>query len=139
MPKHTGRYDTAYIALKALRNAHKATFKHCTRTSKIALSIAAKMKHKLYLTSNGEHIITPNDVRKAALFHDIGKLFVPMHILKKSGKLTVLEREHVLPHPVWGEQILLSSTEHRVRTWPGLSVSTMNYRMVRVPVKAYPG
>jgi len=115
MPKHIGRYDTVYITLKALRNAHKATFRHSIRTSKVAVIIAAKVAHKLYLTSDNEHAATLNGVRNAAMFHDIGKLFVPMHILKKSGKLTVLERENVLPHPIWGEQILLSSVDHRVR------------------------
>jgi len=107
MPKHVCGYDTVYIALKALKSAHKATFSHSIRVAKVAVRIAAKMDSELD--------VTPNDVKDAALYHDIGKLFVPVHILEKNGALTLREKENVLPHPVWGEQILLTSSDHRVR------------------------
>jgi len=115
MPKRLSGYNTAHIALKALKNAHKATFSHSIRTAKVALKIAAKMDPVLYFALHGVPCATPCNVRDAALFHDIGKLFVPVHILEKNGKLTVQERENVSPHPIWGEQILLSSADHRVR------------------------
>ena len=107
MPKHMGRNDTVYIAMKALKSAHKATFSHSIRVARVAEKITAKINPVLSLT--------PNDVKNAALFHDIGKLFVPVHILEKNGILTLQERENVLPHPIWGEQILLTSDDRRVR------------------------
>jgi len=108
MPKHVCGHDTVYIALSALKSAHKATFSHSIRVAKVAVRIAVKMGSGLE--------VTPNDVKDAALFHDIGKLFVPLHILEKNGALTVREKENVWPHPIWGEQILLTSADHRVRS-----------------------
>jgi len=108
MPKHVCRNDTVYIAMKALKSAHKATFSHSIRVAKVAVRIAEKINPGLDSTLN--------DVKDAALFHDIGKLFVPLHILEKNGALTALEKENVLPHPIWGEQILLTSSDQRVRS-----------------------
>lgn len=49
------------------------------------------------------------DIRWAALLHDIGKLGIPDHILKKPGPLTGLEWSVMRQHPVIGEEILRSS------------------------------
>jgi HD-GYP domain-containing protein (c-di-GMP phosphodiesterase class II) len=107
MSMHIAGKDTVYFALRALKSAHRATFSHSVRTARVAVKLAAKLYPGLYLAIN--------DIKDAALFHDIGKLFVPVHILEKDGALTILEREHVVPHPIWGEQILLESADPRVR------------------------
>lgn len=107
MPIHRVRRDTVYVAMKALKNVHKATFSHSIRTAKVAVKIAVKVSHRLSTV--------PSDVRDAAFLHDIGKLFVPLHILEKNGVLTTQEKENVWPHPIWGEQILLTSSDPRVR------------------------
>jgi len=107
MSKHWGGHDTVYVALKALESLHTATLNHSIRTAEVAVKIAAKVSAGLHLASN--------DVRDAALCHDIGKLFVPVQILEKSGTLTLQERENVWPHPIWSEQILLASADGRVR------------------------
>jgi len=39
---------------------------------------------------------------KAAPLHDIGKVGVPDHVLRKSGKLSVEEFEEIKKHPVYG-------------------------------------
>ena len=48
------------------------------------------------------------DVRAAALLHDIGKVGVPDAILNKPGPLTPAERAVMAEHPVIGERILRS-------------------------------
>jgi len=48
------------------------------------------------------------DVRSAALLHDIGKVGIPDAILNKPGPLTPEERAVMAEHPVIGERILKS-------------------------------
>ena len=51
-----------------------------------------------------------DDIRFAAMLHDVGKLHVPDSILMKPGRLTAEEFAIVREHCVWGERILGSST-----------------------------
>ena len=48
------------------------------------------------------------EVRQAALLHDIGKVGIPDAILNKPGPLTPEERAVMAEHPVIGERILRS-------------------------------
>jgi putative nucleotidyltransferase with HDIG domain len=45
-------------------------------------------------------------VRIGALFHDIGKIGVPDHVLLKPGKLTDEERREIMKHPEIGAKII---------------------------------
>jgi putative nucleotidyltransferase with HDIG domain len=99
--------DAIIMALIALESAQEATYHHSVRTANVAEQIAAKVDCGLYLT--------PNEVRNAALLHDIGKLNVPVQILEKKGALTAREKETIFHHPIWGERILLSFTDQRLR------------------------
>jgi putative two-component system response regulator len=58
------------------------------------------------------------DLRMAALLHDVGKIGIPLEILGKEGPLTASEREVVQRHPAMGFEILeaLEDSE-RVRLW----------------------
>jgi putative two-component system response regulator len=54
----------------------------------------------------------------AALLHDIGKIGVPDHILRKPGPLTSDEMEIVKRHPAMGYEVLAELDEHEnVRNW----------------------
>jgi len=53
------------------------------------------------------------DIRWAALLHDIGKVGVPDDILRKPGTLTQAEWEVMRQHPVIGEGILVSTDRMR--------------------------
>ena len=48
-----------------------------------------------------------------ALFHDIGKLEVPKHILKKTGKLSAEEWETVKKHVEWGKEIVSTIDKYK--------------------------
>ena len=99
--------DIIQMALIALECVQEATYSHSIRTANVAVAIASKTGCGLYLT--------PNEVRDAALLHDIGKLNVPLQILEKKESLTARERENIFHHPIWGERILLSLADQRLR------------------------
>ena len=62
--------------------------------------------------------ISPENLKYAALFHDVGKLGIPESILNKPGKLNAEEWEQMLHHPEISVRILqpLSSFDY-VRNW----------------------
>ncbi|HQN21596.1 MAG TPA: HD domain-containing protein [Thermotogota bacterium] len=47
----------------------------------------------------------------AGLVHDIGKILVPMAVLRKESPLTEEEFETIKQHPVWGAEVLKTSEE----------------------------
>ncbi|HEY2797551.1 MAG TPA: HD domain-containing phosphohydrolase [Thermoanaerobaculia bacterium] len=51
---------------------------------------------------------TRYEMRRGALFHDLGKIVIPDAILRKPGQLTVEERDVVQEHPVVGHDLLSS-------------------------------
>jgi HD-GYP domain-containing protein (c-di-GMP phosphodiesterase class II) len=59
-----------------------------------------------------------NDLFKASVSHDIGKIVVPDFILGKRGKLTPQEKELVKQHTIAGAEIIekLFSAEHHAET-----------------------
>jgi putative two-component system response regulator len=57
------------------------------------------------------------DMRRGALFHDLGKIVIPDQILRKPGRLTDEERRVVEQHPVVGDE-LLSSMRTMLKTLP---------------------
>jgi HD-GYP domain-containing protein (c-di-GMP phosphodiesterase class II) len=68
--------------------------------------------------------IPRDDLAFAALFHDVGKCFVPTEILQKPGKLEQAEMRYILRHPIdsgrmllpnFGEQIAEIARNHHER------------------------
>jgi putative nucleotidyltransferase with HDIG domain len=87
--------------LKALARAIDAksswTAGHSTRVTKMAIKIGAAMR------------LAPNkldDLHRAALLHDIGKVGVPVSILDKTGALDDDEYAIIKKHPAIGARIL---------------------------------
>lgn len=89
---------------------------HSARVADYATKIAARIglpKEKV------------EELREAALLHDIGKLGIPESILNKNGPLTSMERIEINNHPVVGgkilkpvfldEEMLKAITEHHER------------------------
>jgi putative nucleotidyltransferase with HDIG domain len=70
---------------------------HSLRVMNYALQIA----HSLDLPKEEVEML-----KQACLLHDIGKIGIPDGILNKRSPLSEKEREHIIRHPVVGQQIL---------------------------------
>ena len=80
--------------LKYMERLDSLTFNHSARVMMIASEIEEYMG------------VLDHKLMNAALFHDIGKIYVPYNILDKNGRLTKLERELVDLHPYSGYIVL---------------------------------
>jgi HD-GYP domain-containing protein (c-di-GMP phosphodiesterase class II) len=73
------------------------TYRHSDRTCMVVLGLAAAL---------GAEDDQLNDLRRAALLHDIGKLGVSNRILDKPGRLTTAEFAQIREHPIVTRRIL---------------------------------
>jgi putative nucleotidyltransferase with HDIG domain len=73
------------------------TDKHMKDISEYSVEIAKK----LGLSDNDAE-----NIRKAALLHDLGKVTVPDNILMKAGKLSAEEMDIIKKHPVYGAKMI---------------------------------
>ena len=92
-------YNGVLILLRHFISKDKYTENHCYRVSVYAARIAARLS------------LDPNrieDVRAAALLHDIGKLEISRELLYKAARLTKDEFEHVQRHVERGVEMLES-------------------------------
>jgi putative nucleotidyltransferase with HDIG domain len=121
--------DTYFVAIEALARAIDArdpyTYGHSARVAAFALEIADELGY-------------PQDkregLRRAALLHDIGKIGIEDHILRKAGALNYVEAKHMREHPVIGHQMLkdvpflhssLSGIRHHHERWDGTGYPDM--------------
>jgi putative nucleotidyltransferase with HDIG domain len=115
--------DTYFAAIEALARAIDArdpyTYGHSARVSAFSLEIADELG---YPKEKREGL------RRAALLHDIGKIGIEDHILRKAGALNYLEEKQMHEHPVIGYQMLkdvpflhstLSGIRHHHERWDG--------------------
>ncbi|MCP6769459.1 HD domain-containing protein, partial [Klebsiella pneumoniae] len=70
---------------------------HSGRVAEYADRIALRM---------GLDAAARNDMRRGALFHDLGKIVIPDAVLRKPGPLTPEERAIIEEHPVVGNDLL---------------------------------
>jgi putative nucleotidyltransferase with HDIG domain len=73
------------------------TMQHSTRVAALSLLVAQEM---------GLGTEEQRELEVAALVHDLGKIRVPDHILKKNGPLDASELKRVMRHPRDGAEIL---------------------------------
>lgn len=90
-------YHGVLLILRQFISKDKYTQNHCYRVSIYASSIAARLALK------PERI---EDVRAAAMLHDIGKLDISREILYKAAQLTEEEYQHIMEHIERGIEIL---------------------------------
>jgi putative nucleotidyltransferase with HDIG domain len=76
------------------------THKHSVRVAKYSVKVAKKLKLRK------EQL---NDLAVAATLHDVGKVYVPIEILNKPGRLTDKEFEIIKKHPVDGAEMIKKS------------------------------
>jgi putative two-component system response regulator len=90
--------DKVFLSLAITIDARDSfTAGHSGRVADFADGIAARMKldHAARL-----------EIRRGALFHDLGKVVIPDSVLSKPGTLTPEERQIIERHPVAGHEVL---------------------------------
>jgi putative nucleotidyltransferase with HDIG domain len=115
--------ETYFVAIEALARAIDArdpyTYGHSARVAAFSLEIAEELG---YPKEKWEGL------RRAALLHDIGKIGIEDHILRKAGALNYVEAKHMRQHPVIGHQMLkdvaflhtsLTGIRHHHERWDG--------------------
>lgn len=91
--------ETNLMSLTAIKNFDEYTFAHSVNVCILSVSLGARLglsKGKL------------SELGFAALFHDIGKVRLPLNILNKPGELDEEEWREVRKHPIFGVKTLLS-------------------------------
>jgi len=85
--------ESSLMSLTTIKDFDEYTYNHCVNVSILAMTIGQKLGFdKNMLTKLGI----------AALFHDIGKVDIPIEVLNKPGAFTDTEWETMRQHPVMG-------------------------------------
>lgn len=79
----------------------EGTEQHCIRVSRIVRILASKLHEE-------NHNIDEELLSKAALYHDLGKSYIPDSILNKAGRLTEEEFSVMKSHSTKGADLILS-------------------------------
>lgn len=90
-------FETTRALAQAIEAKDDSTGEHCERIEKYAIDIAREIG-----LSPGEI----ENLRYAAILHDVGKIGVREDVLKKPGRLTHEEYEEIKKHPVIGAEIV---------------------------------
>jgi HD-GYP domain-containing protein (c-di-GMP phosphodiesterase class II) len=96
--ENMGTHYKEFLNLTTLKRLDVATYAHLLNVSILSMYFSSR------LGLSKEDCL---DIGIAALFHDIGKLYVSRKIIRKSEKLTEDEYGKLKSHPVLGSQILL--------------------------------
>lgn len=89
--------NTIFALASALDARDPYTYWHSKNVTKYSVRIAQKLGLPAYITEN---------IKKAGLLHDIGKIGIRDTLLMKAGKLTDEEFNQIKMHPVKGEEII---------------------------------
>jgi hypothetical protein len=92
--------EAVQIIARAAEAKDDVTGNHVARVGSLAADLA---------TATGESSGFAEDIRFAAMLHDVGKLHVPDVILMKRGPLDPDEWEVIRKHTLWGQRILGAS------------------------------
>jgi len=92
--------EAVMILARAAEAKDHSTGDHVVRVGDIAAQLALR---------TGMDAAEAENVRFAAMLHDVGKLHLPDSVLQKPGPLTADEWAIVKQHTIWGERILGSS------------------------------
>jgi hypothetical protein len=93
--------EAVQIIARAAEAKDDVTGTHVIRVGSLAADLAIAC---------GETRAFAEDLRFAAMLHDVGKLHVPDQILMKRGPLDAAEFEIVRKHTLWGQRILGATT-----------------------------
>ncbi|MEG1996956.1 MAG: HD domain-containing protein [Clostridiales bacterium] len=85
--------------LKDINDKDEITYAHSKQVMKYAIALFNKLPEV-------QHNISADEMITAALFHDVGKCYVPDGILKKKDKLTPDEWRYIIKHPTNSSRLL---------------------------------
>ncbi len=110
LQKITNEIEVAFVStVRVLSAAIDARDRYTLGHSERVAQLSILLGKRLGLTN--EEL---KDLEISCLFHDVGKIRTPDHILRKSGSLTKKERFSIMKHPEDGAQILkLVKTLHK--------------------------
>jgi PAS domain S-box-containing protein/putative nucleotidyltransferase with HDIG domain len=94
---HEANMDAIYMLAVASESKDQDTGDHVRRLQHYSQSLAREL---------GFSPREAEQIGYSAILHDVGKIHVPDHILKKPGPLTDAERQAIQQHTVAGEHIL---------------------------------
>lgn len=97
--------------INSVRDADEYTYTHCVNVAFLNGMIGKWNNMK------SEDVV---NLVKTGLVHDLGKIYVPLHILNKPTSLTSEEFEIVKNHPKKGTEILLNSGERNANIISGV-------------------
>jgi len=97
---HRANMDALYMLAVASESKDQDTGDHVRRMQRACTLLAREM---------GLPAAEAERIGYSAILHDVGKIHVPDHILKKPGPLTEEERAAIQEHTVAGERILAES------------------------------
>ena len=115
--------QTATALVNAIDAKDKYTHGHSARVAEYSRKIAEV---------SGKSEEECDEIYFSALLHDVGKIWIPLEIINKDGKLTDDEYATIKKHPVIGEEILSSISEY-----PYLSIAA-HFHHERYDGKGYP-
>jgi len=96
MENFVGRHQEI-MSLIAIKNKDLLTYVHLMNVSILAMHLTARLGY------SKNNVL---DVGVAALFHDVGKMYVSSKILRKKSKLTEREFSKIKDHAILGARIL---------------------------------
>lgn len=114
-----------FLNLATMKRYDLKTFSHILNVSILSMYFASKIGF------NKEQVV---NIGTAALFHDIGKLYISRRLLKKPYKLTEDEYSQIKSHVIIGAQILL----RYIDTLGILPVVVCFEHHLRYDLKGYP-
>jgi putative nucleotidyltransferase with HDIG domain len=91
-----------FLKLSTVKRYDMATFMHILKVSILAMHFSSHLGFK------NEDIL---DIGLAALFHDIGKIYISRRVIKKPDALTKAEFEMIASHTTIGAEIMLGYVE----------------------------
>lgn len=91
--------QVALASLVQIKNADSYTFTHSVNVAILAMYLAVRTQFEDDLERIGT----------GAILHDIGKVGIPLSVLRKRGPLTKVERRMIERHPEQGVDLLLRS------------------------------
>lgn len=110
------------VKIVELRDPYTAG--HQQNVAALATAIAGEMKLE------SDRI---DQVRMAAVIHDIGKMYIPTDILSKPGKLTYIEYDLIKTHPKYGYDIVIGMD------FPAVVAQAILQHHERLDGSGYPG